>query len=147
MAALRSPAELRIVADTNVLISALGFHGETRRIWTLAEERRFRLFVSPFILRELETNLRAKLKLPADAVALLIEEVRLLGTVVEPHGSVAVIRGKESDNRILECAVEAEADVIVTGNMKHIRPLGSFQGIGILTPREFLDRYFPSSGQ
>ena len=145
MAVTRSSEGLRVVADTNVLISALAFHGGTRRIWTLAEERRFRLFVSPFILRELETNLCAKLKLPADAVSLLIEEVRLLGTVVEPHGSVAVIRGKEADNRILECALEAEAeaDLIVTGNMKHIRPLGSFQGIAILTPREFLDRYFP----
>lgn len=39
--------------------------------------------------------------------------------------------------------MEAKADTIVTGNMKHIRPLGRFQGIEILTPREFLDRHFP----
>lgn len=49
---------------------------------------------------------------------------------------------KDADNRILECAIEAQADVLITGNFKHIRPLDSFRGITILSPREFLDRYF-----
>ena len=56
---------------------------------------------------------------------------------------VSVIQQKDSDNRILECAIEASADVLITGNFKHIRPLGSFRGIEILAPREFLDKYFP----
>ena len=40
----------------------------------------------------------------------------------------------QTDNRILECALEAVADVLVTGNLKHIRPLAFFEGIDILTP-------------
>ena len=40
--------------------------------------------------------------------------------------------------------MEAAAQILVTGNFKHIRPLGFFRGIEILTPREFLDKYFPA---
>lgn len=45
---------LRVVVDTNVLISTLAFQGETKRIWDLAERRQFCLFTSAFILSELE---------------------------------------------------------------------------------------------
>lgn len=44
----------------------------------------------------------------------------------------------ESDNRILECAVAAEADYIVTGDLRHLRPLDEYRGIKIRTPVEFL---------
>jgi predicted nucleic acid-binding protein len=42
------------------------------------------------------------------------------------------------DNRILECAPDVKADVLISGDMKDLRPLGVFQGASILTPREFL---------
>ncbi len=83
-----------------------------------------------------------KLGLDADQIALLIKEVRGVASVVDPSDKISVIEQDETDNRILECAVEAKADVLVTGNLKHIRPLASFQGIDIVTPREFLTKYF-----
>ncbi len=131
---------LRVVLDTNVLISTLAFHGETKRIWDLAERKQFSLFTSAFIVSELERNL-LKLGLDADRTALLIEELKATASVVEPSVRISVIKQDEADNRILECAIEAKADVLVTGNLKHIRPLASFQGIDILTPREFLAKY------
>jgi putative PIN family toxin of toxin-antitoxin system len=132
---------LRVVLDTNVLISALAFHGETKQIWDLAGAGRFCLSTSPCILSELERNL-LKLGLDAYETATLIEEVRRLASVVEPSAKVSAIEQDETDNRILECALEAGADVLVTGNLKHIRPLASYKGIDILTPREFLTKYF-----
>ncbi len=132
---------LRVVLDTNVLISTLAFHGETKKIWDLAERKKFCLFTSAFILSELERNL-LKLGLDANQIALLIEEVRGVASVVDPSVKISVIEQDETDNRILECAIEAKADVLVTGNLKHIRPLASFQGIDIVTPREFLTKYF-----
>jgi putative PIN family toxin of toxin-antitoxin system len=132
---------LRVVLDTNVLIAALAFQGETKRIWDLARSRQFRLFTSMFILSELERNL-VKLGLNAGETALLIEEVRGAASVVEPRSKLSVIEQYEKDNRILECALEAGAQVLVTGNLKHIRPLAFFEGIEILTPREFLSKYF-----
>jgi putative PIN family toxin of toxin-antitoxin system len=134
---------LRVVLDTNVLISALAFQGETRKIWDLAESKQFCLFSSPFILSEVERNL-LRLGLAADHTAILMEELRRVASVVEPSVKVSVIKQDETDNRILECALEARADVLVTGNLKHIRPVGSFAGIEILTPREFLTKYMSS---
>lgn len=135
---------LRIVLDTNVLFSALRFHGNPERLWGLAEERKFDVFVSPFILEELERALRDKAQLSTNAIKVLIHRIRRTSQTVSPEDSIHLIREKESDNRILECAIEAKADVLVTGNMAHIRPLGSIQDIGILTPREFLEKYFPA---
>jgi len=132
---------LRVVLDTNVLISTLAFQGETKKIWDLGRRNRFYLFTSSFILSELERNL-LRLGLGADQAAALLEEAKDVASIVEPTTKVSVIEQDETYNRILECAVEAKADVLVTGNLRHIRPLGSFQGIEILTPREFLSRYF-----
>jgi predicted nucleic acid-binding protein len=83
-----------------------------------------------------------KLGLNADETGILIEEIRGFASVVEPIARITVIEQDETDNRILECALEAGADVLVTGNLKHIRPLAFFEGIDILTPREFLTNYF-----
>lgn len=130
---------LRVVLDTNVLISALAFQGMVRKVWGLAQEGRFAVFVSPFILGELERNLN-KLGVSRTKISLLLEDVKLTAHVVHPTKTITVIESDKTDNRILECGIEAKADMIVTGNMKHIRPLGTFQGMTIVTPREFLDQ-------
>jgi predicted nucleic acid-binding protein len=66
------------------------------------------------------------------------QEMRALSQLVLPRVRLAVVTAKESDNRVLECAVEGQADVIVTGDRKHLLPLGSYAGIPIITPRDFL---------
>jgi len=136
---------LRVVLDTNVLVSALGFKGRIRKIWDMVEQDEFDGFVSPFILAELERNLIEQADLSTSAASAVIDVVKSFTHVVNPQTTISVIPNNNPDNRILECAVEARADLIVTGNMKDIRPLGSFQGIEILTPREFLDKYFPTT--
>lgn len=131
-------AHERAVFDTNVLVSALGFGGHTRRVWDLVEEGHCRLFVSPFILVELQRNLIEKAGLTAEKSAAVEKTVLKFATLIQPSIRVDVITRKESDNRILECALAVEADVLVTGNMRDLRRLGSFRGVRISTPREFL---------
>ena len=139
--------KLRVVLDTNIFISALGFEGDTAaQIWNLAEDGRFEVYASPFILEELERNLIKKAKFSLSEARDTTAQIKDVAYVFEPKAKISTIQEKDSDNRILECAVEAKADVIVTGNMKHIRPLGHFQGIAIMTPREFLNHYFPNLG-
>ena len=58
----------------------------------------------------------------------------------DPKEKIAALKEDESDNRILECAVDAKAHVIITGD-KHVHALGPFRGIAIMSPREFLDAY------
>ena len=139
------PKKLRIVCDTNVLLSLLGFPGRRLDIlWEIIQEGGVDLAASDFILEELSRNLRLKARLESKEVEGAVQLLKNYARIVSPHQKIAVIREKEADNRILECAVEAAADILVTGNFKHIRPLGSFQGIEILSPKEFLDKYFPA---
>ena len=58
--------------------------------------------------------------------------------LVHPREPVSVVRGDEADNRILECALAAGAEAIVTGD-HHLLELRRFGGVQITTPREFLD--------
>ena len=134
-----APESPRVVYATNVLISALGFKGRTAQLRTLVEEQRVSLILSPFILEELERNLAKKLRLAMPAVRTILDEVKNRAEIIEPTLNLYTIKAKDSDNRILECAISGKASVIVTGNMKHIRPLGRFRGIEIKTPGEFLD--------
>jgi uncharacterized protein len=132
---------LRLVLDTNVLFSATAFGRDSppAGILSLARRGAVRTFVSGFILDELERNLLRKAGWERTRVRSLRRELRGFLSVIEPSARVDAIRRNEADNRILECAVAAGADVLVTGDRRDIRPLGTFAGILILTPREFLD--------
>lgn len=134
---------MRVVADTNVLVSALLFGGKPSRIVELAKDGLIELFVSPFILAEFENKLKSKFGYSAPAAQEARADIEVIAQVIEPKITIRAIKRKDSDNRILECAVEAKAQALVTGNMRDIRPLGSFQGAAILTPAEFLERYSP----
>ena len=137
---------LRIVIDTNVLFSALALPKDSppARVVELARTNRVELFFSAFILDELEKNLMKKAGWDAERVLVLRKRFKSFAAVVEPGRTVDVIKSTPADNRILECALEAAADALVTGNMKDIRPLKAFEGVEILTPREFLVKHFPN---
>lgn len=138
---------MRIVLDTNVLVSAaLRPEGHVAPILRLAAEGKFTVIVSPFILSEFERTLgSAKIGFEPERIAQAVAAVREIVTVIQPKTQLKVVQAKDSDNRILECAVDAKADALVTGDMHHIRPLGTVQGIEILTPREFRDKYLPGA--
>lgn len=132
---------MRVVLDTNVLVSALLFGGKPSRIVELAKDGRIELFVSPFILDEFENKLKAKFGFTAGNAREARMDIEVIAVTVRPRVALDVIRRKDSDNRILECAVEARAAILITGDMKDIRPLGRFESIDILTPAEFLDQH------
>ncbi len=78
-----------------------------------------RLWISRPVLGEYsEVLARAKFKLDAKQVAVILAEIRRAGRVVRPTAVVAVCQ-HESDNRFLECADASGADYLVTGNKRH----------------------------
>lgn len=131
---------LNVVADTNVYISAFNFGGPPLEIVILAIRREFALFVSPSILKEVEGVLLHRFQWPAEQAREVLSTIREFTRVVDPKEKIAVLKEDEADNGILECAVEAKAHVIITGD-KHFQALGTFRGIAIMSPREFLDAY------
>ena len=91
---------LRVVLDTNVLISALGFRTMTKKIWELVEESRYQLFISVFILQELERNLIKKAELEADRTKAIMDEVLGIAILIDPKVRVSEIQNDLADNRI-----------------------------------------------
>lgn len=66
---------------------------------------------------------------------------RIAAAIHEPEESVKVILDDPTDNRVLECALAAGAELVVTVDKKHLLPLGSFQDISIVGLRDFVARF------
>jgi putative PIN family toxin of toxin-antitoxin system len=131
---------VRVVADTNVYISALNFGGTAEEVLALGRMGAITLLLSTPILQEIEGVLMRKFRWSArrtrEATALLRE----FADLVKPRETITVIREDEPDNRILECALEAAAQVIISGD-HHLRRLRAFRRIPILGPADFLEMY------
>jgi len=132
---------VRIVCDTNIFISALRFGGNLDKIIELAREGAIELITSPFILHEFERVLMQKFHYKKEEAKSFRKSIEKICLLVNPTTRVSIIKEKENDNRILECALEAKVDYIVTGDTKHILPLKNFQGIKIVTAAQFLEKY------
>lgn len=131
--------ELRVVADTNVLVSALLFGGPPEQIVLAGLRGEIQLLTSIPLLKELERVLKGKFKLNLHLVRNIIEEIKEVAELVEISSHINVISYPDDDNRVLECAVDGKAEFIVTGDTKHILPLKEFRGTKILSPSEFLN--------
>ena len=77
----------------------------------------FQLFLSSYILQEFERNLTKKTELPAEDIKLLLDDICGLATIVDPQVRIGLITEKQADNRILECAVAARANILVSGDL------------------------------
>lgn len=133
---------MRITVDTNILISSwLVPGGSADQVMQLVRQRDVELILSPFILDELKRVLTQKFELPSRAVQKAVRRIERLATIVHPDVAIDIIKEKQDDNRILECAISGKVNYLITGDKKHILPLGSIQGIPIITIAEFLKRH------
>lgn len=131
---------MRVVFDTNIYISAFitsGGRGETA--YLLAVNGELELFTSIPILTELARKLQDKFRWDHEHVTEAVRHVAACAKLVKPIQRLAVL-ADEPDNRILECALEAEAELIVTGD-RHLLDLGSYDGVAIVTLAVFLERF------
>ncbi len=129
---------MRVVLDTNVIVSGLNFPGNERLVLELALRGRFELYVSTFILEEAAGVLGRKFDWDAERSSQALSVLGNAATVIYPRRLPEVIEGGHADNRILECAVEASADYLVTGDRRHLLPLGTHEGVRILNAPRFL---------
>ena len=129
---------MRVVLDTNVIVSGLNFPGNERLLLDLARRARFELYLSPFILDEVSGVLARKFGWADGDVQQALGRLRQAATVIHPPKCPDVIAGGHADNRILECAVAASADYLVTGDRRHLLPIGEHRGVQILRPPRFI---------
>jgi len=132
---------MRVVLDTNVLLSALAFPGsKPDQILLRVRHGEIELFLSDFILAELERILRDKFRFTTPQTDDRVSAIRRMATLVVPKERIALVAAKDDDNRILECAVAAHADYLVTGDKEHLLPLRSIGATQIISPAAFLER-------
>ena len=129
---------MRVVLDTNVIVSGLNFPGNERLVLELALRGRFELYVSTFILEEAAGYWGASSIGTRKRSSQALSALGNAATVIYPRRLPQVIEGGHADNRILECAVEASADYLVTGDRRHLLPLEEYQGSRILNAPRFL---------
>lgn len=132
---------LRVVFDTNVLLSAFIFGGNPERLFDLARFGELRLVVSPDILLEFAFVLREKFAWAEEDITEAIRAIGRASELVRPGETLKIV-SDDADNRVLECAVAGKADFIVTGD-HHLLDLRSFEGVKIVKPRDFLKNSKP----
>jgi putative PIN family toxin of toxin-antitoxin system len=129
---------MRIVADTNVFISALMFGGLPGRFLDLALRGRFALVTSNALLDELDEKLRGKFAVSESDARAIRAKIESHATVVDPEFELHAVPDDPDDNRVLECAIAGKATMIVTGD-RHLLRIGRFEGIAVVHVREFLE--------
>lgn len=129
---------MKIVCDTNVLISGVLFDGPPRQILHLAIEGIVQNHISQAIETEFRDVIsRKKFGLSPDHVEAICHQVEETFEKVFPIKHFSIIEADPDDDAILECAYAAKAAYIISGD-KHLLDLGKFKSTSILAPAEFL---------
>jgi putative PIN family toxin of toxin-antitoxin system len=136
---------LRLVLDTNIVVAGLLWNGPPRRLLEAAIAGEVELFSSPVLLDELAHTLgyskfAARIDSFGTSIAALVAQYTALVSLVAPASVPRVVANDADDDHVIAAAVAARAELIVTGDRKHLLPIGSHQGIAIVTAREVIDR-------
>ena len=136
---------MRVVLDTNVLVSAVLFGGLPQALLRRALRGEFEVVTSARLMTELEDVL-GRFGLAPEVAQAARNEYEFVALVVRPRRVPLVVRDPD-DNEVLAAAVLSKADLVVTGD-RDLLALGSHEGRSILTPRQFheaLEKRSPES--
>lgn len=131
---------MRVVFDTNILISAFIFPGGApETVYRAAFEGRVTLVTSPTLLAEFGRVLSQKFGWAPEQAEQAVAQIVRIGDIVRPTSTVKVIIEDPADDRVLEAALAGKADVIVSGD-RHLLRLGTWREIVIEKAVAFLAR-------
>jgi putative PIN family toxin of toxin-antitoxin system len=132
----------RVTLDTNIYVSALNFGGKPAQLLGMAQAGTIRIDISDAIMAELIRVLREDFAWDGYRLHFMRQGLLKIANRVTPARTLKVVDDRD-DDRILECAVEAGSEFIVT-NDKAILRLGEYGGIKIIRAVDFLQRTYPA---
>jgi hypothetical protein len=141
---------LKVVLDTNVLVSGLIVaNGPSGRILDAVRQGNLTLVTSPQLLQEFSDVVarpRIARKYPkvAEQAETVIDFFRANATLVSGQPVEAVVAADPDDDAVIACAVQGEAEYIVSGD-EHLLNLGQHGSIRIVTPSQFIVIAFPEN--
>lgn len=136
---------MRVVADTNVIISMLLWGQSLERLFVLVNTRKITLCFSPHTIDELlrvvnYPHIRKQAEKYEVPIELLLDKLFAASLIAYPTQRISAVKEDKSDNRFLETAVASRAEYIITGD-RHLLRLGSYKNISILKPKRFLEMF------
>jgi putative PIN family toxin of toxin-antitoxin system len=127
----------RVVFDTNILFSALGWIGSPHQCVQTARRGQCLSLTCEQILAKLAGKLQAKRGFDLVKAAEVIDEIRAFSHVITIPGTLKIIAADPDDDAILECATVGQAEFIVSGD-RHLLTLGNYEGVKIVKAADFL---------
>ena len=133
---------MKIVLDANIFVSAFLYGGNPNDVVETVSKGWDTLFITDEILAEADSVFRKrKFHLTEEEIEYYIRRIKEIGTKIKVTDSERVTDGgcrDKTDNRYLECAVAANADYVISGDI-HLRELKEYRGIKIVNPAEYLE--------
>ncbi|HEX7456175.1 MAG TPA: putative toxin-antitoxin system toxin component, PIN family [Candidatus Nanoarchaeia archaeon] len=136
MSIATADSPLKVVLDTNILVSATIFGGNSKKILQKAIDGEIKAVTSKFLIAEFSDVLIKKFDSSKEQNDIIISLLSKHFLIVDPTMSVDILADK-ADNRVLEAAFEAKVKFIVTGD-KELLDLKEFKDIKIVSPTDFL---------
>ncbi|MBI5025348.1 MAG: putative toxin-antitoxin system toxin component, PIN family [Nitrospirae bacterium] len=128
---------IKVVYDTNIFISGLLWKGLPYKCLLLAKAKAVELFLCEKIIFELSSKLKNRFDFTDIEVEKTIKEIKSFSKNIKIEGNLRVVKEDSDDDKFIECACNANADCIVSGD-RHLLNLKSYNGIEILNARDFL---------
>ncbi len=131
---------MKIVFDTNVILSSLVTQGLSHRVLKICIDNH-KLFISKWIINEVIEKLELKFTIKKSEIKRIKEFVLNAFETIEPKGEIPTVCRDKDDNNILHLAEYLNADVIITGD-KDLLDLKKFNKTIIITPRIFMEEHY-----
>lgn len=131
---------MKVFFDTNIWFSALVYGGIPKQaIIKCLLRRDILVVVTPLVLEELKENLISKANFDYRVTVDTINLIRQVCLIMSVPQNIKKYLNKKSDNLIVNSALAAKADYLVSGDKKHILPLGKINSCRIISAKEFLE--------
>lgn len=128
---------VRVVLDTNILISAIGFGGIPNEVFKLAINKKIQAVSSPSLIAEFQDVINNKFPLLVPNLPLIIKNITQQFNIVQPKIRIEILQDKD-DNRVLEASIAGGCRYIVTGD-RELLELAKYKQIHILTAQQFME--------
>jgi len=132
---------MKVVVDTNVLISGLLFSGTPARIFKVWRRRRIRFVLTPEILEEYVRVCNVlQEQFPEVELSAILQAIAAKSDLIQAPALAEAVCDDPDDDKFLACAVAGKTKIVVSGD-RHLLKVSGYRGIRVLTPREFVNEF------
>jgi len=133
---------VKVILDTNVLLSGIFFSGPPYVILKAWQEGKIEIIVSEDIIAEYQRVAEElSQQFPSVDIERILELLTIHTEIVDTKNFQATVCEDPDDNKFISCALAGKSKIIVSGD-KHLLKISGHEGIQVLKPREFTDKYF-----